>query len=154
MNKTRLGCFLLVALPAILFSWWNATHFERNGKTILRLLDEESRASSKAKPATLAEARRIREERQKIEEKEDDEAIREILARRGEQFATQAGLQISSPGGPQVTCRNVSWSPTQRTETSAWWNGDFDCFYPGNPLPNKTTISVRMTKRENRWSVD
>lgn len=154
MNKTRLGCFLLVAIPGILFSWWNATRFERQTKTILKKVEEESRDSSKTKPATFAEARRIREEKQKAEEEQDDRAIREILARRGEQFARQAGLQVSSPGAAGVSCRNVSWSLTQRTEKSAWWSGAFDCFYSGNPLPNKTTVSVRMVKRETGWGVD
>ena len=151
MNRKLLGCLLLLSIPSLYLIWRQATGFERSTKEALKALEENPRAKPTEKPATFAEARRLREEQAAHEARVDDDAIRALLARNARTLEGKAASQVSDRS---AGCRNRGWSETSRDGATAWWRGDFDCFYPGNPVPNKTVITVRLSKRGTTWAVE
>ena len=149
----KVGCILLLALPSIGLYYWSTTRFETSMKALERLAQQD-RLRTTPNPATLAEAKRIAKEDASRVEAMDTHDIEELLKANRERLARQALAQIGGEGVAGLSCRAVASNSTQQLESSAWWSLDFECLGPGDKLPNKTTVSVRLEKRANKWKLD
>jgi hypothetical protein len=150
----KAGCILVLFLPAILYIYYcysRATRFESAGKAAVRLLEEDRR---RTKPATLAEARRIAEENARLAKARDTQDIERLLKNQERRLAMQAAAQVAGEQAAVVSCRSVASNSTQQSESVAWWSVDFECRWPGDTLPNRTSVSVRLAKKTLGWTVD
>ena len=153
----KVGCILLLALPAIGLYYWSVTQhaagYEKAMKGLIKLADEDRRRTT-PKPATLAEAKRIAQEDASRVQATDTRDIEELLRANRDRLARQALAQIGGEGVAGLSCRAVTSNSAQQSESSAWWNVDFECLGPGDKLPNKTTVSVRLAKKARGWVLD
>jgi hypothetical protein len=69
-------------------------------------------------------------------------------------LAMQAAAQVAGEQAAVVSCRSVASNSTQQSESVAWWSVDFECRWPGDTLPNRTSVSVRLAKKTLGWTVD
>jgi hypothetical protein len=153
----KAGCFLLLALPTIAYLltvYSGASHFEAASKVALEKLAEEDRRRATPKPATLAEARRIAGEKAERQRAADLEEIGRLLRTREDELARKAAALAAGEDSRNATCRAVAWSPTQQSESSAWWNVDFECLWPGARLPDKRSLTVRLAKKGEVWRIE
>lgn len=150
----KVGCILLLALPAIGLYYWSVTQqttrYEKTMNALIKAADQDR----PPKPATLAEAKRIAQEDASRVRAMDTRDIEELLRANKDRLARQALAQIGGEGVAGLSCRAVASNSTQQSESSAWWSLDFECLGPGDKLPNKTTVSVRLEKKANRWKLD
>lgn len=150
----KAGCILVLFLPAILYiysCYWRATRFESAGKAAVKLIEEEKRRS---KPTTLVEARRIAQEYAGRERSRDTLVIESLLKFQEARLARQAAVQVAGEQATRVSCKAIAWNSTQQSESAAWWSVDFECRWPEDKLPNRTTVSVRLAKTTNGWNLD
>jgi hypothetical protein len=145
MNTLRkIGCLLVLAVPVgfyLLTFYSGASDFEKAGRAASKAIVEEKERTRSARYATpTADERRARDEKE----------IRTLLARSESLLAGKARAQTGAARAGD--CRAVTMNPTQQSDDAAWWSVDFECAIPGNRLPNKTTVSVRLFRDARGWS--
>lgn len=163
----KFGCVFLLALPAIAFFYSWASRLEQRSSKVVQMLKEKDTFRSTPTPATLAEARQMAQEDTRRMRARDTYAIEELLREHGERLERQAATQVAGRDASRVKCRAVRSTATEQTDSAAWWNLDFECFWPRDKLeraglttiyppglPSKTSVSLRLAKKPFGWTLD
>ena len=153
----KVGCALLIAIPVVVYwvtVYRGSVKMEKAYKTIEDAMREEDRRRTTPKPATLAEAREAAAEGSREQRAADTRFIEELLQKQEKALARKAATQAAGEFAADVKCRAVGRTALQQSETGAWWSVDFECQRTGDAFPNKTSVSVRLTRGPRGWAID
>jgi hypothetical protein len=85
------------------------------------------------------------------------EAMRALVTRRADALARRAAEQaFAGEDAARAQCTFTEATLVHRDEASAYWNAGFSCVDPRQPdsLPNLTSVSVRLVRTNERWTLE
>lgn len=146
----RIGCTALALAAGLAYI---LTRDPRAGTTAaaVRAVAAQERREADA----FREAReRADAERVRLAEDAERENMLGLLRRHDARLAALAWGQVSHSAESSGSCGAREWNETYRDERVVWWKIDYECPTGSGSLPDRTSVSVKLTKRGGEWTFD
>lgn len=86
----------------------------------------------------------------------EEETLRGLVTRLAPSLAARAAAQVfASEDLARARCAFTSAAPVHREGDTAYWRLEYSCADAAKPddLPNLTSVSVKLSKGEGRWTL-